>query len=43
MEQCRAQRNDQTMGKMEPANSFNLTLREYQKQALLYVLSALKH
>jgi DNA repair protein RAD5 len=25
------------MGEMEPAHSFNLTLRGYQKQALLFV------
>jgi DNA repair protein RAD5 len=34
----RAQHKDQSMGEMEPAHSFNLTLRGYQKQALLSVL-----
>jgi DNA repair protein RAD5 len=33
----RAQHNDRSMGQMEPAHSFNLTLRGYQKQALLFV------
>jgi DNA repair protein RAD5 len=33
----RAQHNDRSMGEMEPAHSFNLTLRGYQKQALLSV------
>lgn len=33
----RAQHNDRSMGEMEPAHSFNLTLRGYQKQALLFV------
>lgn len=31
----RAQHNDHTMGLMEPADTFTLTLRGYQKQALL--------
>lgn len=31
----RAQHNDRTMGLMEPADTFTLTLRGYQKQALL--------
>lgn len=31
----RAQRNDQTMGEMEAPDTFTLTLRGYQKQALL--------
>ncbi|KAF5323584.1 hypothetical protein D9611_005558 [Ephemerocybe angulata] len=35
----RAQHNDRTMGQMEPAESFNLTLRSYQKQALLWMHS----
>ncbi|KAF8167532.1 DNA repair protein RAD5, partial [Crassisporium funariophilum] len=35
----RAQHNDRTMGEMEPADSFNLTLRAYQKQALLWMHS----
>ena len=30
----RAQHNDRTMSGMEPADTFNLTLRGYQKQAL---------
>lgn len=33
----RAQHNDLKMGEMEPTESFNLTLRGYQKQALLFV------
>ena len=33
----RAQHNDVKMGVMEPTESFNLTLRGYQKQALLFV------
>ena len=33
---CRAQHNDHTMGEMEPVDTFNLTLRGYQKQALLW-------
>ena len=36
----RAQHNDLKMGEMEPSESFNLTLRGYQKQALLFVLLA---
>ncbi|KAJ2918384.1 hypothetical protein MD484_g2007, partial [Candolleomyces efflorescens] len=32
----RAQHNDKVMGQMEPAETFALTLRSYQKQALLY-------
>jgi DNA repair protein RAD5 len=32
---CRAQENDRTMAEMEPADTFTLTLRGYQKQALL--------
>ncbi|KAL0951755.1 hypothetical protein HGRIS_008427 [Hohenbuehelia grisea] len=35
----KAQQNDQTMGEMEPAESFTLTLRGYQKQALLWMHS----
>lgn len=34
----RAQHNDSNMNEMEPAESFALTLRGYQKQALWYVL-----
>ena len=33
----RAQHNDLKMGEMEPTESFNLILRGYQKQALLFV------
>ena len=32
---ARAQHNDRTMGQMEPSDTFSLTLRSYQKQALL--------
>lgn len=32
--------NDQQMGEMEPPDTFTLTLRGYQKQALLYVLKS---
>ncbi|KIM47670.1 hypothetical protein M413DRAFT_22297 [Hebeloma cylindrosporum] len=35
----RAQQNDIKMGEMEPAESFNLTLRGYQKQALFWMHS----
>ncbi|RDB29142.1 DNA repair protein RAD5 [Hypsizygus marmoreus] len=35
----RAQHNDRTMGLMEPADTFTLTLRGYQKQALLWMHS----
>ncbi|KII93973.1 hypothetical protein PLICRDRAFT_122057 [Plicaturopsis crispa FD-325 SS-3] len=35
----RAQENDRAMGEMEPANTFALTLRGYQKQALLWMHS----
>ncbi|TFK56768.1 hypothetical protein OE88DRAFT_1650222, partial [Heliocybe sulcata] len=35
----RAQKNDQTMGQMEPAETFALTLRGYQKQALRWMYS----
>ncbi|KAF9469748.1 DNA repair protein RAD5 [Collybia nuda] len=35
----RAQHNDRTMGVMEPADTFTLTLRGYQKQALLWMYS----
>ncbi|GLB43501.1 putative HIRAN domain containing protein [Lyophyllum shimeji] len=35
----RAQHHDQTMGTMEPADTFILTLRNYQKQALLWMHS----
>ncbi|KAF9074978.1 SNF2 family N-terminal domain-containing protein [Rhodocollybia butyracea] len=33
----RAQHHDQSMGEMEPADSFTLTLRGYQKQALFWM------
>ncbi|THH32857.1 hypothetical protein EUX98_g1325 [Antrodiella citrinella] len=36
----RAQRNDSAMAEMEPADTFTLTLRPYQKQALQYVFPA---
>lgn len=36
----RAQQNDTTMEEMEPADTFTLTLRSYQKQALRYVQSS---
>ncbi|OSX66957.1 hypothetical protein POSPLADRAFT_1175676 [Postia placenta MAD-698-R-SB12] len=35
----RAQENDQKLGEMDPANSFTLNLRPYQKQALLWMHS----
>ncbi|KAF9566925.1 DNA repair protein RAD5 [Agrocybe pediades] len=35
----RAQHNDKTMGAMDPAESFDLTLRGYQKQALHWMHS----
>ncbi|TFK26658.1 DNA repair protein RAD5 [Coprinopsis marcescibilis] len=35
----KAQHNDKTMGMMEPAESFNMSLRPYQKQALLWMHS----
>ncbi|KAF8807924.1 DNA repair protein RAD5 [Phlegmacium glaucopus] len=35
----KAQHHDRSMGEMEPAHSFNLTLRGYQKQALLWMYS----
>ncbi|KAF8079094.1 DNA repair protein RAD5 [Lyophyllum atratum] len=35
----RAQHNDRTMGAMEPSDTFTLTLRGYQKQALLWMHS----
>ncbi|KAI3622763.1 dna repair protein rad5 [Moniliophthora roreri] len=35
----RAQHGDRTMGEMEPAETFALTLRGYQKQALLWMHS----
>ncbi|KIY50627.1 hypothetical protein FISHEDRAFT_39163 [Fistulina hepatica ATCC 64428] len=35
----RAQQNDKTMGSMEPADSFSMTLRSYQKQALCWMHS----
>lgn len=35
----RAQHNDRTMSEMEPADTFNLTLRGYQKQALSWMHS----
>ncbi|EGN93185.1 hypothetical protein SERLA73DRAFT_172337 [Serpula lacrymans var. lacrymans S7.3] len=35
----RAQRHDQTMGEMDPPDTFSLTLRGYQKQALLWMHS----
>lgn len=35
----RAQRNDTTMSEMEPAESFSMVLRNYQKQALRFVVS----
>lgn len=35
----RAQHNDHTMGTMEPSDTFTLTLRSYQKQALLWMHS----
>ncbi|KAG6851386.1 hypothetical protein H0H93_005784 [Arthromyces matolae] len=35
----KAQRNDRMLGIMEPSETFTLTLRGYQKQALLYKLS----
>ncbi|KAI0931359.1 hypothetical protein AcW1_001224 [Taiwanofungus camphoratus] len=35
----RAQQNDQQLGEMEPANTFTLKLRGYQKQALLWMHS----
>ncbi|CAL1694577.1 unnamed protein product [Somion occarium] len=35
----KAQENDKTMGEMEPAETFSLTLRPYQKQALLWMHS----
>ncbi|KAF8899229.1 DNA repair protein RAD5 [Infundibulicybe gibba] len=35
----RAQFHDRTMGEMEPADSFTLTLRGYQKQALFWMHS----
>ncbi|KAF8956086.1 RAD5-like protein [Flammula alnicola] len=35
----KAQHNDRNMGVMEPAESFNLTLRGYQKQALFWMHS----
>ncbi|KAJ3518013.1 hypothetical protein NLJ89_g135 [Agrocybe chaxingu] len=35
----RAQHNDRSMGEMEPSESFNLTLRGYQKQALFWMHS----
>lgn len=38
----RAQKNDQTMAEMEPADTFTLTLRPYQKQALKYDIQVRK-
>ncbi|KAI0316497.1 SNF2 family N-terminal domain-containing protein [Amylostereum chailletii] len=35
----RAQKNDQTMAEMDPPESFELTLRSYQKQALCWMHS----
>ncbi|KAH0591247.1 hypothetical protein H2248_001339 [Termitomyces sp. 'cryptogamus'] len=35
----RAQNNDRTLGTMEPSETFTLTLRGYQKQALLWMHS----
>ncbi|KAH9949377.1 SNF2 family N-terminal domain-containing protein [Amylocystis lapponica] len=35
----KAQQNDQNMGEMNPADTFTLTLRGYQKQALLWMHS----
>ncbi|CAA7268072.1 unnamed protein product [Cyclocybe aegerita] len=35
----KAQHNDRSMGEMEPSESFNLTLRGYQKQALFWMHS----
>ncbi|CAK5264621.1 unnamed protein product [Mycena citricolor] len=35
----KAQRGDKTMGEMEPPDTFTLTLRGYQKQALLWMHS----
>ncbi|OBZ79900.1 DNA repair protein RAD5 [Grifola frondosa] len=35
----RAQQNDQNLGEMDPADTFTLTLRGYQKQALLWMHS----
>ncbi|EMD42287.1 hypothetical protein CERSUDRAFT_79878 [Gelatoporia subvermispora B] len=35
----KAQQNDQSLGEMEPAETFTLTLRGYQKQALLWMYS----
>ncbi|KAJ8489879.1 hypothetical protein ONZ45_g13407 [Pleurotus djamor] len=38
----RAQKNDRHMPEMDPADSFSLTLRNYQKQALCWMFSAEK-
>ncbi|KAK0198774.1 SNF2 family N-terminal domain-containing protein [Armillaria mellea] len=35
----KAQQGDRTMGEMEPADTFNLSLRGYQKQALFWMQS----
>ncbi|KAF9245698.1 P-loop containing nucleoside triphosphate hydrolase protein [Melanogaster broomeanus] len=35
----KAQRNDQTMAEMDPPSTFTLTLRGYQKQALMWMQS----
>ncbi|KAF9532114.1 SNF2 family N-terminal domain-containing protein [Crepidotus variabilis] len=35
----RAQKHDQTLSSMEPADTFNMTLRGYQKQALFWMHS----
>ncbi|KAF8576054.1 hypothetical protein K439DRAFT_1655324 [Ramaria rubella] len=35
----KAQKNDQTMAEMDPSETFTLTLRPYQKQALLWMHS----
>ncbi|KAK0465497.1 P-loop containing nucleoside triphosphate hydrolase protein [Desarmillaria tabescens] len=35
----KAQQSDRTMGEMEPADTFNLSLRGYQKQALFWMQS----
>ncbi|KAL6304876.1 SNF2 family N-terminal domain-containing protein [Sparassis latifolia] len=35
----RAQQNDQKLGEMDPADTFSLSLRGYQKQALLWMYS----
>ncbi|KAK7686705.1 hypothetical protein QCA50_010305 [Cerrena zonata] len=36
----KAQQNDNSMGEMEPADTFSLSLRPYQKQALLWMHSS---